>query len=55
MQVHFDKLAMKRNLHILKYVYGDNYNSKINLNCENKQDNGCAFENKHIHMVYKYI
>ena len=22
---------------------------------KNKQDNGCAFENKHIHMLYKYI
>ena len=22
---------------------------------ENKQDNGCAFENKHIHRLYKYM
>ena len=43
MQVHFDNFALKRNLHILKYVYGDNCHSKINKNCKNKQDNGCAF------------
>ena len=30
MQVHIDKLAIKRNLNILKYVYGYNVNSKIN-------------------------
>ena len=30
MQVHFDKIAIKRNLHILKCVYGYNFNSKIN-------------------------
>ena len=30
MQANFDKLAIKRNLNILKYVYGYNFNSKIN-------------------------
>ena len=55
MQVHLNKLAIKRNLNILKRVYRYNFNSKINLNHKNKQDNGCAFENKHIHMLYKYI
>ena len=38
--------------YILKYIYGDNFHSKMNLNCKNKQDNGCAFENNHIHMIY---
>ena len=28
---------------------------KLIKNCENKQDHGCAFENKHIHSLYKYI
>ena len=46
---------MKRNLNILKCVYGYNFNSKINENCENKQDNGCAFENKHIHRLNKHM
>ena len=55
MQVHFDNIAIKRNLHVLKCVYGNNIHSKINENCKNKQDNGCAFQNFHIHMVYKYI
>ena len=54
MQVHFNKFALKRNLNILKCVYGHSFNSKINHNCGNKQDNGCAFENKHIHSLYKY-
>ena len=55
MQVHFNNLALKRNLHILKCVYGKNVHSKINYNCKNKQDNGCAFENFYIHMICKYI
>ena len=55
MQVHFDNFALKLNLHILNCVYGNNFHSKINKNCKNKQFNGCAFENFHIHMIHKYI
>ena len=55
MQVHFDNFALKLNLYILNYVYGNNFHSKINKNCKNKQFNGCAFENFHIHMIHKYI
>ena len=55
MQVNFDNFALKGNLHILKCVNGNNFHSKINKSCKNKQDNGCAFENFHIHMIYKYI
>ena len=55
MQVHFDNFALKLNLHILNCVYGNNFHSKINKNCKNKQCNGCAFENFHIHMIHKYI
>ena len=51
MQVHFDNFALKLNLHILNCVYGNNFHSKINKNCKNKQFNGCAFENFHIHII----
>ena len=52
MQVHFDNFALKLNLHISNCVYGNNFQNK---NCKNKQFNGCAFENFHIHMIHKYI
>ena len=55
MQVHCDNFALKLNLYILNYVYGNNFHSKINKNCKNKQFNGCAFKNFHIHMIHKYI
>ena len=45
MQVNFNKMALKRILNILKCVYVQSFISKINLNCGNKQNNGCAFEN----------
>ena len=51
MQVHFDNFALNLNLHILNCVYENNFHSKINKNCKNKQFNGCAFENLKIIIV----
>ena len=36
-------------------MFIDWFISVINLNCGNKQDNGCAFENHYIQVIHMYL